>query len=185
MSLQLDGQAQPPSDRENTGGINVPLQSLNKAEALFDTTTPIVMLNLLRFKASATYPTDSNHHSASPSTSGREAYLSRYLPAFQAIASKMGTDSTPIIPIFIGAPTHSLVTRGSVAIDMGAGSLSETDSGGDNSDGQWDMVGLISYPNLDTFRTLITSPEYLETAQQHRLASLKDWRLIVTRAVEA
>ena len=49
-------------------------------------------------------------------------------------------------------------------------------------DEHWDETILVEYPSLDVFRTMLSSPEYVEV-MVHRQAALADSRLIMTRAI--
>ncbi len=113
--------------------------------------TPVVMLNLLRFHDQARYgPGDS----FAP-CSGFEAYVERYVPAFNRIAPEYGA----IRPVFVGAARHLLV-----------GPAGE----------QWDMAALIEYPIYKAMVALLDDPRYRDDAEPHRVAALADWRFLVT-----
>jgi hypothetical protein len=129
--------------------IPIDPNNVSAAEKSISQDTPVLMLNLLRWKQQADYST---HPDVEP-CSGQEAYLKRYIPAFTAIAA--GIDG--IRPFWIGAAVAGLV-----------GPVEE----------HWDFVALVRYPNLAAFRTLTECPEYKANAQHHRLAALEDWRLI-------
>lgn len=133
---------------------NLTAESLAHAENAIPKNTPIVVLNLLEFRETAEYP--EGH--ADRGRSGRSAYLERYLPAFAAIAAK-STKTNSIKPIFIGAVMTPLVAP---------------------EDESWDVVALVEYPDFEAFLTVADSDEYRDTAGPHRLAALKNWRLIVT-----
>ena len=61
-------------------------QEVTKIEQALPENTPFVMLNLLRFKEQADYQ---NHNNIAP-CSGQEAYLNRYVPAFNKAAKAEG-----------------------------------------------------------------------------------------------
>ena len=111
---------------------------------------PIFMLNLLRYNEQASYPAEAGFAPCS----GREAYFSRYIPAFGALA-----EGTGIQPFWIG---HALA-----GIVAPAGE-------------RWDDVAIVHYPGFDAFRTLVESEAYRTQADPHRAAALADWRLIAT-----
>ena len=111
---------------------------------------PIFMLNLLRYNKQAEY----KDGSTLPPCSGREAYFSRYVPAFGALA-----DRTGIKPFWVGSVVAGIVAP---------------------ADEQWDDVAIVEYPSFEAFRSLIESEDYRATADAHRSAALADWRLIVT-----
>ncbi|KIX02510.1 uncharacterized protein Z518_08451 [Rhinocladiella mackenziei CBS 650.93] len=119
--------------------------------------TPVIMLNLLQWNEKATYTQDY----ALPPCSGREAYMHRYIPAFSAIASKVGGFTV----LYMGVPVSMLV-------------------GPEEDNNKWDIAALVKYPNIETFRRIVGSEEYATAALQHRDAALKDWRLFVTTESE-
>jgi uncharacterized protein (DUF1330 family) len=125
--------------------------NVSAAERSIPKDTPVLMLNLLRWKQQADY---SGHPDAAPCT-GQEAYLQRYVPAFHAIAAGI----QGIRPFWLGAAVAGLV-----------GPIEE----------HWDVVALVRYPNFAAFRTVTESPEYKANAQHRRLVALEDWRLIAT-----
>ncbi len=114
--------------------------------------TPIVMLNLLRYREQANYG-DLREFG---SRSGREAYFQGYVPAFGAIAAR-SENTKSVRPIFLGAVLAGLVGP---------------------ADERWDDVALVEYPNIAAFRSVVESPEYARDAAPHRKAALENWRLI-------
>lgn len=112
---------------------------------------PVFMVNLLRFREHADYGDHAGHEPCS----GAEAYFTRYLPAFNQVAGRLGGSE--------------LVYAGT-AIAQVVGPPGES----------WDGAGVVRYPDIDVFRRLIADPVYRETAEPHRVASLADWRLIAT-----
>ena len=127
------------------GGLNIVERTLGEDG-------PVLMVNLLRYHDYARYPNDDL-----PLCSGREAYHSRYVPAFA-----MAADGQDIAPEYIATVQASLVGP---------------------DDEPWDEVAIVRYPNLAVFRALIESAEYQEKADPHRRAALADWRLIATTAL--
>jgi hypothetical protein len=119
--------------------------------------TPFVMLNLLHFKEKADY----NDQKGFTSCSGQEAYLERYVPAFNKVAK--AENITGIKINYIGS------VAGLLAVP---------------SDEHWDIIALVQYPDFATFRKVSESKAYLTDAEPHRLAALEDLRLIATLAVE-
>jgi uncharacterized protein (DUF1330 family) len=115
---------------------------------------PVVMANLLRFRAQAEYRPDSEYGSCS----GAEAYLTRYIPAFDAAVQPLGGSR--------------LLYGGTVAARL----LGPADA-------VWDAVGLVQYPSIDVFRRLLESPDYQRDAAPHRRAALADWQLFATTAL--
>jgi hypothetical protein len=120
--------------------------------------TPFVMLNLLHFKNRADY---GDRKEILP-CSGHEAYLERYIPAFNKAVS---TENVTGIKInFIGSVTGLLVAP---------------------TDEHWDIIAMVQYPDFATFRKVSESKVYLLEAEPHRLAALEDLRLIATMMIEA
>lgn len=107
---------------------------------------PVMMLNLLRYRPQAEYADGSTL----PPVSGREAYLTRYVPAFDVVAKPYG----PSRPVWVGHVTSHLVAADGVA---------------------WDDIALIEYPDFDIFRAIVTSDAYAHDAHPHRTAALQDW----------
>jgi hypothetical protein len=68
--------------------LNVDLSDLDAVKSHLPHGKPVFMLNLLRFRAEALY--QGHRFDELEKVSGREAYLTRYLPAFAAIASPLG-----------------------------------------------------------------------------------------------
>ena len=112
----------------------------------------IVMLNLLRYRKEADYGDGTEFAPCS----GREAYFTRYIPAFNAVATER------IRPTFLGDVQALIVGP---------------------ADEPWDDVVLVEYSSYAAFRSLVESPEYKAKADPHRRAALEDWRLIATLKV--
>ena len=110
--------------------------------------TVIHMLNLVRFKTSATYPVD--HPLADQALTGAEAY------------AHYGTDSGPIFQRVGG----SIVWRGSMeAMVIGP-------------DGEhWDAMFIAEYPTSAAFMEMVTDPVYRQ-AVIHRQAAVETSRLV-------
>ncbi len=125
-------------------------QTLDAASRKFDGKGPVFMLNLLRFRKKASYddPTDL------PPCSGQEAYLLRYVPAFNKAA-----EGEAIVVSWLGKVHATIVAP----------------------DGEtWDHVAIVEYPSFDVLRRVIESPQYKTNADPHRRAALEDWRFIAT-----
>lgn len=142
-------------------GIHINPSNLESASASIPKDTPILMLNLLRFRATATYPSGS--YPDLPPASGKDAYLTRYVPAFQSIAASVDES---IQPFWFGAPVAHLV----VASDVTEGAKLE----------EWHVAALVRYPSFAAFREVTESDRYMKEGLPHRLATLEDWRLIAT-----
>jgi len=110
--------------------------------------TPIHMLNLVRFKAEASYPDD--HPLAGETLTGADAY------------ANYGRESGPIFQRVGG----SIVWRGTMeALLIGP------------EDERWDAVFIAKYPNSGAFMEMVTDPAY-RLAVVHRQAAVETSRLI-------
>jgi hypothetical protein len=123
--------------------------ALQAAAVAIPASTPIVMLNLLRYHPQATY---GDTALALAPCSGREAYHQRYIPAFGQLTQGAG-----IQPVWVGTGLAHLV-----------GPTAE----------QWDEIALVEYPSFKIFLQLVESAAYRTLAAPHRLAALADWRLL-------
>lgn len=122
---------------------------------------PVMMVNLLRFAAAADYGrTAHGKEQAWPAVSGREAYLTRYMPAFAVAMAPHGVSEL----IFAGIVAARIVGP---------------------TDTVWDAVAVATYPSITAFRDLVSDPAYLENAAPHRLAALADWQLFATTPLDA
>lgn len=92
---------------------------------------PVTMLNLLKYKESATYPEDVDFDSCS----GRVAYSQRYLQ----YASKK-----------IQAVGGTVVYAGEVCASIIGPSVY-----------YWDSILLVTYPSIAAFFEMVSTPEYL------------------------
>lgn len=116
---------------------------------------PVVMVNLLRFRDRADYAATIPSGDDLPAVTGREAYLTRYLPAFDRVAAPHGT-----VELLVGAEVAARVVG--------------------PPDADWDAVAVVRYPSVHVFRDVVTDPRYAAEAAPHRLAALADWRLFAT-----
>lgn len=78
--------------------IEIDPNNMLAAAAAIPENTPVLMLNLLRFKEQATYEKEM------PPCSGYEAYMQGYVPEFSKIATDAGFK-----PFFLGTPLANLV----------------------------------------------------------------------------
>ena len=117
---------------------------------------PVFMLNLVRYRPQADY----GERPDAPPCSGREAYLQRYVPAFNQVAANLGVEG--IKPFYFGGVLAGLVAP---------------------SGESWDDLAVVEYPNFAAFRRVSESPEYRSVAYPHRRAALADWRLIATQRI--
>ena len=120
--------------------------------------SPVVMVNLLRYREVADYGERAEQGAAG--ASGRTVYSQAYLPAFSAVAAQEGVE---VAVLFYGRAHATLV-----------GPQAE----------HWDDVVLVRYPDLAGFRRVVGSPAYARDADHHRLAALADWRLIATSPLD-
>ncbi|KIW11610.1 hypothetical protein PV08_10912 [Exophiala spinifera] len=140
------------------GLVEIKLVDLAEPARLLPEDKPVVLVNLIKFKAQATYP-EGSPHTAIP---GREAYYTRYVATFSEIsASLASTPDDKFKPLYLGNVVANMLAK---------------PYGGDES---FDMVGIIQYRNFGAFRKVIESKEYEERALPHRLASIEDYRLYV------
>ncbi|MBE1284983.1 MAG: DUF1330 domain-containing protein [Rhodobacteraceae bacterium] len=116
---------------------------------------PIEMLNLVRFRATATYP--EGHALADAGLSGAEAY------------ANYGRDSGPVLARVGG----SILWRGTYQ-SMLIGPTDEV----------WDAMFIARYPSAHAFLAMVTDPEY-RLAVVHRQAGVATSRLIRTKPSEA
>lgn len=130
--------------------LPIDYEALASASATFPADKPIYMLNLLKFRKTASYkPEDSAL--AGEACTGREAWT-RYVTALR-----------PLLPsdaarFFIS----NIVTNASAPKD-------ET----------WDIMGVNMYPSLSDFIKMVENEEYKKNVRPHREAALEDFRLIV------
>jgi uncharacterized protein (DUF1330 family) len=110
---------------------------------------PVVMLNLLRFRATADYAASPALAPPAPIT-GAQAYR-RYL-----------AHASPLIEARGGAMTF-----------LGAGGAFVIGP----ADERWDAVMLVRYPTTDAFFAFVTDPAY-QAGVGHRNAALEDSRLL-------
>lgn len=133
-------------------------QAVKEAQGKIPESTGFVMVNLLHFKEQADY---GDKKDVIP-CSGQEAYLNRYVPAFNKVAEAENISGITIN--YIGS------VAGLLAVPP---------------DEHWDIIALVQYPDYAAFRKVSESKAYLEDAEPHRLAALEDLRLIATLPVES
>lgn len=140
-------------------GIRIDPSNLSAAAKTIPPSTPVLMLNLLRFRPDALYSSGASY----PPSSGKDAYINGYLPVFQEIAASVDTN---IKPFWFGVPLAHLIGPG----DVTEGAKAE----------KWDVAALVRYPSFQAFRDVTESEKYQKEGLPHRLAGLEDWRLIAT-----
>ena len=130
--------------------IEINPEDLLSAERKIPSGTQIVMLNLVTYRESVEYP-------GMERCTGREAYLTRYAPAFNKAVAAAGVNGIEVV--YLGAVAACIVPSQKC---------------------QWDEVVLVRYPSFSALRKVIESPLYKSDAEPLRKAALKDWQFIVT-----
>lgn len=138
------------SNTDATSYTEINWEQLDSAIAMYPPDEPAFMLNLLRFHINAQYD-----DTAYAPCSGQEAYLNRYVPAFNEVIEPLGGAQA----VFAGAVLTGIVGE---------------------ADQPWHATALIRYPSLSTFLDLVRDRDYLATAEPHRKAALADWRLYLS-----
>ena len=116
-----------------------------------DWTGPVVMVNLLQFRARAAYPRD--YTGPNPDVTGAEAYQ-RYSEIAQACIGRTGGS------VVWSGPGFATVV----------GPVNE----------RWDHVVAVSYPNREAFLQLTQDPAY-EEGVIHRTAALAETRVFACK----
>jgi len=130
--------------------IEINPEDLLSAERKIPSDMQIVMLNLVTYRESVEYP-------GMERCTGREAYLTRYAPAFNKAAAAAGVNGIEVV--YLGSVAACIVPRQKC---------------------QWDEVVLVRYPSFSALRKVIESPLYKSDAEPLRKAALQDWQFIVT-----
>ncbi|OAL56620.1 hypothetical protein IQ07DRAFT_12685 [Pyrenochaeta sp. DS3sAY3a] len=129
----------------------ISIENLEKASATHDPTKTIYMLNLWRFRDTASYLPEHAALAGEPCT-GQEA-MARYRAAIQ-----------PCLP-----PNSEVFFIGNTITQVVA-----------PREERWDLVAVIKYEaGLKGFKEMVESQVYKDTAEPHRLAGLEDFRLIM------
>lgn len=116
---------------------------------------PIAMINLLRFRESAAYPSDHTDHAEV--RTGAQAYAAYGRAAAPPFARSGGRQ------IWLGRPEQTLIGP---------------------ADEAWDLAFIAAYPSGEAFVTMLRDPEY-RAAVIHRQAAVADSRLIRCEPSEA
>ncbi|MGH0038488.1 MAG: DUF1330 domain-containing protein [Myxococcota bacterium] len=116
---------------------------------------PVVMINLLRYRAQAQYPDGAPPELDTSACTGREAYARYAAVALPEIARAGGR------VVWQGSAQATLIGP---------------------PDEVWDEAVLVEYPSRSAFIQMVTRAEYLRGAP-HRAAALEDSRLIATAPV--
>ncbi|MFB4373721.1 hypothetical protein RAC92_09140 [Agrobacterium sp. CR_3] len=133
--------------------VTLPMRALDEAIARMGD-GPVVMVNLLTFRASPLYPDGF----ADRKPSARAAYYEGYAGAFGQIAAQMGI-------------AYELVHAG-----RQLSTLVPTEPEG------WDDIVIVRYRSLVDLRRIIETEDYADHAAPHRLAAILAWRFIATSA---
>ncbi|MEM8578990.1 MAG: DUF1330 domain-containing protein [Pseudomonadota bacterium] len=116
---------------------------------------PILMLNMLKFRAKADYPDGSpNHGKDMTGAQAYAEYAKAIAPMLQKIGAKMQT---------FGMYEATLI----------------------GPDEAWDEVFIMHYPAAGLFLEMAVDPHYVKDVQPHRTAAVEDSRLIRVRAAES
>ena len=115
---------------------------------------PILMLNMIRYREKAAYPT--GHPLHNKDISGKEAYKLYQKSAAETLSA---LDSK----ITISSKQCAVVT-------------------GPHAPEYWDYIFTVAYPNAKAFLGLIMNAEYREKCLPHRTAAVEDSRLIRLQA---
>ena len=134
----------------------LPEEALVAAARVVPEGSPVVMVNLLRYREVADYGEGVDRGPVTAGATGRTAYAEGYLPAFGAVAAQAGVE---LEVLYYGGVHAALVAP--------AGE-------------RWDDVVLVRYPSFAGFRAIVGSAAYAQQADHHRLAALADWRLVAT-----
>ncbi len=126
----------------------VPSEAQMRALAESDHQGPIVMVNLLKYRARAAYEPDTPE--AKQNLSGREAYQRYGMVAMQHVAACGGG-------IVWGGRQMLVVVGG--------------------PENEWDDIVCVRYPSRDAFLKMIANPDYL-AASYHRDAGLERTALL-------
>ncbi len=117
---------------------------------------PVVMLNMLKFRAMADYPAD--HLAENPEDANRtgqeayEVYSKQTMPFLFSVGGK---------PLWIGRAVTSLIGP---------------------ADEHWDRVFLVYYPSREALKKMLVIPAY-KAIGVHRNAALEDSRLVETKEI--
>src|ERR1700743_268636 len=153
----------PTTQRQDSELFVVPTATLDAASSSIDPTKPVFMLNLLHFRDRAVYsPSDPEEFKNLPTVSGRDAFRTRYVPAFSEVVAAEGMAT--------GDGEGMVVLWGKVVANLLDSHRHGAET--DNTE-KWDDVALIRYESYEKFRQLVEGKRYLRHAAPHRLAALE------------
>lgn len=113
---------------------------------------PVLMINLVRFRAEAAYAEDDPEYGQAP-VSGEEAYR-RYAQETEPLVLSLGGSQN-----WVGQPMLTVIGP---------------------EDESWDHAFVARYPSAQTFMDMVRNPDY-QKAVRHRTAAVADSRLICCR----
>ena len=134
------------------GTVELTPEALDAAGRALADAGPVVMINLLRYRAQAEY----GGGTTLPPCLGKAAYFGRYVPAFAKVAERVAP-GTSFKPVLLGSVHATLVAPAGEA---------------------WDDIAIVEYPSFEALRRIVASPEYAAEAAPHRRAALADWRFV-------
>ena len=165
----------PPLQRQDAR-VPVPTTALKAITSSIDPSRPVYMLNLLRFRDTATYsPGDPEAFQNLPKCSGREAFHTRYVPAFSRVLAEEGIESQH-------EDERAIVLWGKALATM-LGSEGRNEASKKKGTREWDDVALIRYESYEKFLQFVGG-RYLTEAVPHRVAGLEGWELIVAQGYD-
>ncbi len=138
--------------------IKVTPQALDDATRALEGKGPVLMVNLVRYRAQADY----DEGEAAAPCSGRDAYLQRYAAAFNAVAARVAPGE-PVSVFLLGAVHATLVAPHGEA---------------------WDDIAIVQYPRFEVLRRILASPDYERDAAPHQRAALADWCFFATTKID-
>ena len=139
--------------------IELSKQSLEAAGRSLATrgTGAVCIVNFVRYRPDADYAGEATGRELPP-CSGREAYLVRYVAAFNEVAANVAAGEKAA-PVFLGNVQATLLAPPGT---------------------RWDDVAIVEYESFETFRRIVESAEYEAKAAPHRRAALADWMFLAT-----
>ena len=140
------------------GMVELTPEALDAAAKALTGVGPVMMVNLLRYRTQAEY----GGRMALPLCSGKEAYFSRYVPAFAKVAEQVAPGSH-FAPVLLGNVHATLVAAANEV---------------------WDDIAIVEYPSFEALRIIVASPAYAAEAAPHRRAALADWRFVAATKMD-
>ena len=135
--------------------LPISYSNLAKASTTYDSSKPLYMLNLWKFRETAFYPPEYSAVAGEPCT-GKEA-MDRYRETIMAVVppgAMVWFNSTTV--------THVVAPEGE----------------------HWDAAVIVKYDSLEGFIKMVECKDYKDNIEPHRLAGLEDFRLIMLDKTE-